>query len=124
MRAISKTTNKKQAIVSIENKDELSEIYSVLAFPYSPRETPIKRSNKTKDLHEIKTERIGLADGLKVQDIEILEALTVLSIDSVFERDEDKTPTQLFLAENMNKKSIHEDNHDDNVKGDLDNKCD
>ena len=65
-----RSLTKRQSVVNIRNKNDFRGIISVLAQLHPPGDNPIRVSDCTKNLHEIKTNGTHLIDGLKVDDIE------------------------------------------------------
>ena len=95
-------------------------IFSILAVLHPPKDNPDRLSVHTKHLRKIKTDGIVFFGGLNIYDMENLEELNNLNI-NVFELNEEKTLTQLFVSTNMNgnehdKVDIHEDSYEENYK--------
>ena len=86
-----------QSIVNIRRKHKLCGTNSILAFLDPPRDDPIKVSNYSKSLLEIKKDGPDLADGLTVHDIKTLEGLNNLNI-NVFELNEYKILSHLYVS--------------------------
>ena len=89
----------------IKNKDWLCWVYSILVSLQPPKHNPKAVSINAKNRYEIKTNKNDLTNGLKVDDFEKFEQLNNLK-KNAFELNEDKSPTQLYVSENLNKQTI------------------